>query len=436
MPGLSFCSVLMSIRFSTLVSGLYSRSDRCYRFVLPAVEQNHDRRRLVLCGAKQNTSRAEEKEMKTKLAAAISIIVGLLMIAVISCGGSSANPAQAELDRHRTLWEANRSGDYTFEYRPVCFCPQEFVQPVRVEVRNGIIDSVTYIESGESPATDALFLYYTIDGLFDKIQDAMDREAARLTVSYDPDVGYPTSVSIDYALNVADEEFSFTATSYELSDSGTAVPRPTATPLPPVVATPEIPGWLSGFIQSLENQPVDDPPAFIAQYDYKGQAVYFLPQRCCDIFSVLYDVDGNIIGHPHGEITGRGDGRVPDFLEERTNERIIWKDKRAYDPGMVQALAPIESVEVLVLESFPQQYMLGVVSGLPNGCASFAGYRLERQGDTIGVEIFNWKPADEDIACTEEYRTVETNISLGSDFVSGTTYTASVNDVVEIFVAQ
>ena len=179
-----------------------------------------------------------------------------------------------------------------------------------------------------------------------------------------------------------------------------------------------------------------NPPASVAQYEYLGQAVYFLPQRCCDFFSDLYDIDGNVIGHPDGGITGRGDGRVPDFFEERSDEEIIWKDKRAYDPGMVQALAPIESVDVLVLESFPQQYMLAVVSGLPNGCASFAGNRIEREGDTIRVEIFNWKPGDEDIACTEEYRTVETNISLGSDFVSGTMYTVSVNDVVETFVAQ
>ena len=126
-----------------------------------------------------------------------------------------AEGAQAELDRYRTLWEANRSGDYTFEYRPLCFCPREFVQPVEVTVRNGVIESVTYVESGESPATNGFPLYHTIDGLFDMIQDAIDREAARLTVSYDPEIGYPTSVSIDYALTIMDEEFSFTATSYE-----------------------------------------------------------------------------------------------------------------------------------------------------------------------------------------------------------------------------
>ena len=203
-----------------------------------------------------------------------------------------------------------------------------------------------------------------------------------------------------------------------------------------VVPTTGIPQWLSDLIQQLQNEPVANPPASITQYEYKGQTVYFVPQRCCDIFSDLYDADGDIIGHPDGGITGRGDGRVPDFFQERTDEHLIWEDKRVDDPGTAQALAPIESVEILVLESFPPRYMAVVVSGLPSGCVTFAGYRLERGGDPIRVEMVNWKPADPEVACPAVYGTVETNIPLGSDFQSGTTYTVVVNDVTETFIAQ
>ena len=198
----------------------------------------------------------------------------------------------------------------------------------------------------------------------------------------------------------------------------------------------ELPRWLNDLINSQKNEPVANPPASITRYEYKGQTVYFLPQRCCDIFSDLYDADGNVIGHPDGGITGQGDGRVPDFLVERSSESVIWRDQRAYDSGLVQVPAPIESVEVLVMESFPPQYSLVVVSGLPNGCASFAGYRLERSGDTIRVEVLNWKPVGPQVACTDNYRTVTTNIPLGSDFESGRSYTVLVNDVTESFVAQ
>ena len=72
--------------------------------------------------------------------------------------------------------------------------------------------------------------------------------------------------------------------------------------------------------QSVGGRPVANPPASVTRYDYKGNTVYFVPQRCCDIFSDLYDAEGNIIGHPDGGITGQGDGRVPDFFQERTTK--------------------------------------------------------------------------------------------------------------------
>ena len=121
--------------------------------------------------------------------------------------------------------------------------------------------------------------------------------------------------------------------------------------MPPHIATPSplpLPTWLTVLIQRLENQPVANPPASITQYEYQGRTVYFLPQRCCDISSTLYDVDGNIVAHPDGGITGQGDGRAPGFSRERTKGRTIWADQRGYDSSLVQTPAPIDSVEILI----------------------------------------------------------------------------------------
>jgi hypothetical protein len=200
--------------------------------------------------------------------------------------------------------------------------------------------------------------------------------------------------------------------------------------------TPPLSKWLTNLIQKLQNEPVANPPASIIQYEYRGQTVFFLPQRCCDIPSTLYDAAGNIMGHPDGGITGQGDGRVPDFFEERSNERIVWEDGRDFDPSFVQVLAPIETVDILIMESFPVQYSLVVVSGLPNSCVRFGGYRLERDNDLIRVEIVNWELADPRVACAEVYGFVETRILLGSEFESGRNYTIAVNDVTKTFVAQ
>lgn len=86
--------------------------------------------------------------------------------------------------------------------------------------------------------------------------------------------------------------------------------------------------WLSDLIGELEQEPPANPPAKLYRYNYNEQEVYYLTSRCCDIPGRVYDVDGNILCEPEGGITGKGDGRCPDFLETRTNETLIWEDKR------------------------------------------------------------------------------------------------------------
>jgi len=97
-------------------------------------------------------------------------------------------------------------------------------------------------------------------------------------------------------------------------------------------ATPEtkpiIPEWLKALIDELSAAPVANPPAQIIQYTYNKATVYYLTPRCCDIMSVLYDVDGNILCHPDGGITGSGDGQCADFPDTKTDEVVIWRDDR------------------------------------------------------------------------------------------------------------
>jgi hypothetical protein len=89
------------------------------------------------------------------------------------------------------------------------------------------------------------------------------------------------------------------------------------------------PGWLTMLIRQLETEPVANPPAFIARYDFRGKPAYYLPARCCDIWSNVYQADGTVLCHPDGGFAGRGDGQCPTFLAERSNEQIVWRDPRA-----------------------------------------------------------------------------------------------------------
>ena len=88
------------------------------------------------------------------------------------------------------------------------------------------------------------------------------------------------------------------------------------------------PSWLSAVIAEMQAGPAANPPAMVARYVYNGQIVYFVPQRCCDIASVLYSASGSVICHPDGGFTGRGDGQCPDFFALRREEHIVWRDTR------------------------------------------------------------------------------------------------------------
>ena len=107
------------------------------------------------------------------------------------------------------------------------------------------------------------------------------------------------------------------------------------------------------------------------------------------------------------------------------------------DYPIVEELAPIESVEMRVAESYPPQYFVQVVSGLPSGCASFARAEVTRVGNTFEITILNYMPApDSHINCTAIYGMMDHSFRLDGGFRSGETYTVRVNDVTTTFTAQ
>lgn len=109
------------------------------------------------------------------------------------------------------------------------------------------------------------------------------------------------------------------------------------------------------------------------------------------------------------------------------------QDQLPVDTGyeVVDALAPIESVQILVLESYPEQFVVQIVSGLPSGCATFSRAEVTQEGTDIKIAVYNKVPSPEAsavISCTAIYGIHDENVSLGSDFERGTTYSVHVND--------
>ena len=89
-----------------------------------------------------------------------------------------------------------------------------------------------------------------------------------------------------------------------------------------------LPACVKEKINQLKNKSTQNPPAKVWQYQYKGQTVYYFPPACCDQMGELYDEHCNLICHPDGGITGRGDGKCEDFFASRQNEKLVWEDKR------------------------------------------------------------------------------------------------------------
>ena len=131
----------------------------------------------------------------------------------------------------------------------------------------------------------------------------------------------------------------------------------------------------------------------------------------------------------------RGDGlrrRGPVATAGRTRgERRAAQDRRA---GGIPA--PIERVEVLIRESFPPQYVFEVTSGLPNACFEFSRISHEQLGDVFEIEVTNTRPAAQDIACAEIYRTVTNSVVITEVLEAGREFTVRAGDKEANFTGQ
>ena len=99
------------------------------------------------------------------------------------------------------------------------------------------------------------------------------------------------------------------------------------------------PPWLVRLIEEHASQTVANPPVRIVRQEYESGVFYYVPPRCCDIWSDLFDAEGSLVCHPDGGITGGGDGQCPD-LGELIREEIVWRDERRSSPARSGANSP------------------------------------------------------------------------------------------------
>ncbi len=143
----------------------------------------------------------------TKLA-----IVGLLG-QVAGCPNKGDGDAQiaAELAANRARWTATGPSSYEYHYRRLCFCPVDAVREVALIVSDDAVISGVYIDDGTAVPQADLADFPSVEELFDIIQSAIDSRADSIIVEYDPSLGFPTRIALDFASGASDDEITHTA---------------------------------------------------------------------------------------------------------------------------------------------------------------------------------------------------------------------------------
>ncbi len=175
--------------------------------------------------------------MHQRLLATLFAVAALVAVVAAGCGSDSPGVAprpsptpgidvSEELAAARARWDASGWGDYAFFFNWQCFCGPDRITPVHIEVGDAHITKVRWAREPDAGTILKPEIFRTINGLFDMIEDAIDRDAVRIDATYDPILGHPVSVFIDYEKFTVDEEQGFQVSGVsELTESDTDHPQ-------------------------------------------------------------------------------------------------------------------------------------------------------------------------------------------------------------------
>lgn len=135
----------------------------------------------------------------------------------------AASAASADLpDEHaasRARWDAANVAAYEYAYHKFCECHEESPPETVVAVNGASVVRVYHRHADserEVPAREgSLEYYWTVDDLFALVESAAARNAT-VRASYDPALGHPTRVYIDYDPALVGDELDVRLTRLDL----------------------------------------------------------------------------------------------------------------------------------------------------------------------------------------------------------------------------
>ena len=135
-------------------------------------------------------------------------LFGLCLVSLATACSTEEDERLDDLAAARSQWIAEAPGAYDFDYLRSCFCPDVFL--ARVYVVDGAVTLVVNLESSTPLSAERNDDFPTVDQLFNELDEVIRLEPHELEVRYDPQLGYPSFVSVDIEERMVDEEFSYT----------------------------------------------------------------------------------------------------------------------------------------------------------------------------------------------------------------------------------
>lgn len=134
--------------------------------------------------------------------------------------------ADTELDAARARWRQAALGTYEYGYHKFCECHRESPPETVVTVTGDAVTRVRHRPAGstvEVPALDRIEYYWTVEGLFDLVASALERDV-EVRVAYDDTLGYPREIYIDYDADFIGDELDVRVTRVAALPPGLAAP--------------------------------------------------------------------------------------------------------------------------------------------------------------------------------------------------------------------
>jgi hypothetical protein len=133
----------------------------------------------------------------------------LALTGLIALAGCADLSPTDELSAAQRRWASWGPPSYDLTFSAACEC---LYRPVVIRVREGVIESRSYVQDGQEVSFPDAALYPDVVGAFQLVVRAI-QDGVLDRVDYDPVTGYPVSIRLDFDgpnTNGADGEVTYT----------------------------------------------------------------------------------------------------------------------------------------------------------------------------------------------------------------------------------